>query len=189
MYEEDVPALGWVPLEGRGSLPFALIHGESLVAAASWAVGESGAQLFDASVAFAQVRDSGRPLLLHDPLCPLAPADFLAAAVENCLATGLTVVGYRPVTDTVKRQVGEVLGETVDRSRLRAVATPVVIPAEVLGVLDGLDASDFPSLVAQLARLGEIEWLEAPALAARIASRAGLEVLEALSRSAAGEAR
>lgn len=188
MDEDDVPALGWVPLEGRGSLPFALIHGESLVAAASWAVGESGAQLFDASVEFAQVRESGRPLLLHDPLCPLAPAHFLAAAVERCVETGQTVVGYRPVTDTVKRQDGDVLGATIDRSQLRTVVTPVVIAAEVLSTLESLDASDFPSLVAELARHGEIAWIEAPAIAARVESQAGLEVLEALSRSLAGEA-
>jgi hypothetical protein len=43
--DQDVAALGWVPLEGRGSLPFALVHGESLVAAASWAVGDAGIQL------------------------------------------------------------------------------------------------------------------------------------------------
>ena len=186
---DEVQALGWVPLEGRGSLPFALVHGESLVAAASWAVGEAGIQLFDASVAFAQVRDSGRPLLLHDPLCPLAPADFLAAAVEQCLATGRTVVGFRPVTDTVKRREGDVLGATVDRSRLRTVTTPVVVPAEVLEDLETLDASDFPGLVAALARYGEIEWVEAPAIAGRIGSEAELAVLEALSRSMAGEAR
>ena len=45
-----------MPVEGRGSLPFALVHGESLVAAASWALGEAGVELFDASVTFDQVR-------------------------------------------------------------------------------------------------------------------------------------
>lgn len=187
MEDDEVQALGWVPLEGRGSLPFSLVHGESLIAAASWAVGEAGVQLFDASVAFALLRDSGRPLLLHDPLCPLAPADFLAAAVELCLETGRTVVGYRPVTDTVKRRTGDQLGATVDRSGLRAVTTPVVIPAAVLATLDGVDATDFPTLVARLAGLGELAWIEAPAIAARITSPEELAVLEALSRSLAGE--
>jgi 2-C-methyl-D-erythritol 4-phosphate cytidylyltransferase len=183
--DDEVQALGWVPLEGRASLPFALVHGESLVAAASWAVGEAGVQLFDASVKFSEIRSSGRPLLLHDPLCPLAPADFLAAAVALCLETDRTVVGFRPVTDTVKTVDGTLLGATLDRSGLRAVATPVVVPAGVLARLEALDASDFPALVAELAGYGEIAWIEAPALARRISSTEELVVLEALSRSLA----
>ena len=82
MVDDEAP-LGWVPIGGRGSLPFALVHGESLVAAASWAVGEAGVQLFDATVSFEQVRAAGRDLLLHDPLCPLTPADFLAEAAAG----------------------------------------------------------------------------------------------------------
>lgn len=175
--------LGWVPLDGRGSLPFALVHGESLVAAASWAVGESGVRLFDASVTFDQVRESGLPLLVHDPLCPLTPADFLAAAAALCVESGTVVVGYRPVTDTVKRRAGGSLGETVDRSGLRAVASPVVVPAAVLAGLDGLDTADLPRLVAELATLGEVTWLEAPPVGRRIVDEADLQVLEALSRS------
>ncbi|MCW2785314.1 MAG: hypothetical protein JWP74_1831 [Marmoricola sp.] len=183
MDEDDVAALGWVPLEGRGSLPFALVHGESLIAAASWAVGEAGVQLYDASVPFAVVRDSGRPLLLHDPLCPLTPADFLVRAVETCLESERTVVGFRPVTDTVKQQTGDRLGATVDRADLRTVTSPVVIPGAVLAGLDRLDAADFPALVAELAGRGELAWLEAPAIGRRIASTSELEVLEAFSRS------
>ena len=185
MDDDEVQALGWVPLEGRGSLPFSLVHGESLIAAASWAVGEAGVQLFDATVPFADIRDSGRPLLLHDPLCPLAPADFLRGAVERCVATGRTVVGYRPVTDTVKTLEGDVLGTTLDRSGLRAVSTPVVVPGSVLAALETLDASDFPVLVCDLATRGEIEWIEAPAVARRVANAAEIVVLEALSRSLA----
>jgi 2-C-methyl-D-erythritol 4-phosphate cytidylyltransferase len=181
--DDEVQALGWVPLEGRGSLPFALVHGESLVAAASWAVGEAGIQLFDASVSFAQVRASGRPLVLHDPLCPLTPADFLAAAVARCLAGGRVVVGYRPVTDTIKQRDGDLLGETVDRNGLRAVATPVVVPADVLAGLDGLDASDLPALVSRLAQDHELEWLEAPPVARRLSGSDDIPALEALSRS------
>src|SRR6476646_7893179 len=116
--DEDRP-LGWVPVEGRGSLPFALVHGESLVAAASWALGEAGVALFDASVTFEQVRESGRTLVLHDPLCPLTPVDFLVEAVALGEATGAVVAGFRPVTDTVKRSDGDRLGETVDRTDLR----------------------------------------------------------------------
>lgn len=185
MYDDEVQALGLVPLEGRGSLPFALVHGESLIAAASWAVGEAGVQLFDDSVAFETVRDSGRPLLLHDPLCPLAPADLLSRCVEVCVETDRTVVGFRAVTDTVKQVAGDSFGGTVDRTGLRQVTSPIVIPGSVLSQLERLDAADFASLVADLAELGEIAWVETPAIARRVAGEADLLLLEALSLSLA----
>jgi 2-C-methyl-D-erythritol 4-phosphate cytidylyltransferase len=179
---DDTP-LGWVPVEGRGSLPFALVHGESLVAAASWALAESGAVLYDATVPFEQVRRSGRLLVAHDPLCPLTPVDFLAHAAERCAATGAVVVGFRPVTDTVKEAAGDRLGRTVDRSGLRAVASAVVIPAAVLAGLDRLDGTDFARLVADLAGRAEVHWLEAPALARRVRDQDDLADLEALGRA------
>jgi 2-C-methyl-D-erythritol 4-phosphate cytidylyltransferase len=181
--DEDVQAFGWVPVDGRGSLPFALVHGESLVAAASWAVGEAGIQLVDASVSFDQVRRAGRPLLLHDPLCPLTPAAFLADAVATCLRTSQVVVGWRELTDTVKRRSGEVLGATVDRSSLRSITSPVVIPAALLAELDALDTHDLPALVGRLAEITELYWLPAPPIGRRIVAADELAVLEALSRS------
>ncbi|MFL6060104.1 MAG: hypothetical protein ACJ72E_02645 [Marmoricola sp.] len=189
MEYDEVRALGWVPLEGRGSLPFALVHGESLVAAASWAVGEAGVQLFDASVTFDQVRESGRPLLVHDPLCPLTPAGFLAEAVQRCIAEDRVVVGYRPVTDTVKHRDGELLGATVDRIGLRSIASPVVLPARVVSARESLDAADLPALVADLAADQEPVWLEAPPVGRRIGSAADIVALEALSRSLADPPR
>lgn len=183
--DEDRP-LGWVPVEGRASLPFALVHGESLVAAASWALGEAGVDLFDASVTFDQVRRSGRALVLHDPLCPLTPVAFLREAVERGDGTSGVVVGFRPVTDTVKQVDGDLLGATVDRTQLRAVTSPIVVPAGVLAGLDGLDTTDFPALVATLAEVSEIVWLEAPAVGRRVRDEADVRDLEALSRATPG---
>lgn len=188
MYDDEDDALeplGWVPLDGRGSLPFALVHGESLVAAASWAVGEAGIQLVDASVSHETVRRSGRPLLIHEPLCPLAPASLLVDALALAETTGQVVVGYRPVTDTVKVREGGRLGETVDRAGLRSVATPVVIPAAVLADLDALDMTDLAVLVDRLASRSPITWIEVPPLARRIVDEADLRILEALSSSLA----
>jgi 2-C-methyl-D-erythritol 4-phosphate cytidylyltransferase len=187
--DEDSGPLGWVPVEGRGSLPFALVHGESLVAAASWALGEAGIVLYDASVTFAQVRTSGRALVLHDPLCPLTPVDFLTEAVALADRSGAVVVGYRPLTDTVKVAADGRLGATVDRARLRAVTSPVVVPARVLADLAHLDATDFPSLVAELAEVAEVEWLEAPPLSRRMRDEDDLVDLEALSRAAGASRR
>jgi 2-C-methyl-D-erythritol 4-phosphate cytidylyltransferase len=177
-------ALGWVPVDDRGSLPFALVHGESLVAAASWALGEAGVMLFDASVSFEQVRRSGRALVLHDPLCPLTPVDFIVTAVERAEETQAVVVGHRPVSHTVKNATGGVLGETVDRADLRAVTSPIVLPAHVVAALDHLDTADFPALVATLAEKVEIVWLEAPSLSRRVRDEADIADLEALSRAA-----
>ncbi len=182
---EESRALGWMPV-AAGSLPFALVHGESLVAAAAWALGEAGVDLYDASVPFSAVRESGRLLVVHDPLCPLAPPGFLAEAAALSASTGRVVVGFRPVTDTVKRISGEAspetYAETLDRSALRSIATPVVIPADVLAGLSALPP-DAPALVDRLA--GEpIHWLEAPPLARRVVDLDDLAVLEAASRAA-----
>ena len=113
------PALGSVVDEDRGSLPFALIHGEALVACAVVGAGRGR-------------RDAGRPrhvrgpasprpgepFVLHDPLCPMTPPAFIAACVARAVERDRVVVGVRPVTDTVKRVADGVVGETVDRAGL-----------------------------------------------------------------------
>ena len=189
MYDEDrEPALGIVPLEGRGSLPFALVHGESLVAAASWALTSAGAELFDYNVPLSVLQDSGRPLVVHDPLCPMTPVDFLIEAIEESERTGAVVVGVRPVTDTVKQYAeggapGR-LGATVDRETLMCVVSPVVLPAAVLASLESLPVEDLAELVALLVRRVPVRHLPAPALARRVTDTDDLAVLAALSSSA-----
>ena len=192
MYDEDrEPPLGIVPLEGRGSLPFVLVHGESLVAAASWALTSAGAELFDYNVPLAVLRDSGRPLVVHDPLCPMTPVEFLTEAIAESERTGAVVVGVRPVTDTVKQYVvlegGEQpgrLGATVDRETLMCVVSPVVLPAAVLATMDTLPVEDLAELVALLVRRVPVRHLPAPALARRLTDTDDLAVLAALSSSA-----
>ena len=176
-------ALGIVPTEGRGSLPYALVHGESLVAAASWALSTAGVELFDYSVPFAAVQDAESALVLHDPLCPLTPTGFIEEAVEDCERTGAVVVGVRPVTDTVKEYDGSRLGATLDRDGLVCVTSPVVLPATVVAALDGLDTDDFAALVAELSQRFPVRHLPAPALGRRIVGEADLEILVALSRA------
>jgi 2-C-methyl-D-erythritol 4-phosphate cytidylyltransferase len=81
------------------------------------------------------------------------------------------------------------LGATVDRTNLRAVTSPVVVPADVLARLDRLDTSDFPALVAGLADEAGVEWLEAPALSHRVRDQDDLVELEARSRAARASGR
>lgn len=188
---DEIPEpLGVVPIDGRGSLPFALVHGESLVAAASWALTTAGAKLFDYGVPFAGVQDAGQMLVIHDPLCPLTPASFIEEAIEESVQTGAVVVGVRPVTDTVKeydapRGPGEAgrLGSTVDRDELMCVTSPVVLPAKVVAALDELVTDDLAELVSELSRRFPVRHLPAPPLGRRIVDQADLDVLTAFSAS------
>jgi 2-C-methyl-D-erythritol 4-phosphate cytidylyltransferase len=192
----DEQPLGVVPLAGRGSLPFALVHGESLVAAATWALGEAGMEVFDLGTTFEQVRGAGRPLVVHDPLCPLTPPAFLREAVAECHATGAVVVGVRAVTDTVKEYddapgtaAAGRLGRTHAREELMTVVSPVVLPAAVLEVLEEPDVADLAVWVGELARRFPVRFLPAPALARRVVSTDDLALLESLSRSAVDPAQ
>jgi len=181
--DETPEPLGVVPLDGRGSLPFALVHGESLVAAVSWALTTAGAKLFDYGVSFAGVKDAGQMLVIHDPLCPLTPVSFIEEAIEESVQTGAVVVGVRPVTDTIKEYDGERLGATLDRDELMCVTSPVVLPASVVAALDDLDTNDLAELVAELTRRFPVRHLPAPPLGRRIVDEADLDVLSAFSAS------
>lgn len=190
----SAPVAGIVVEEGRGALPFRLIHGESLVAAAAWAAGEAGVDLLDQTVPWEALVERGGPLLLHDPLCPMTPPDFLRACADRAEVADVVVVGVRPVTDTVKEahpapDGGESLGASVDRDGLVAVCSPVVLPSTVVADLLGgpdarLPATDFVALATALReRYGaaRVVLVDAPPAARRIGSDADLRVLEALT--------
>lgn len=171
---------GAVPVAGRGSLPFALIHGEALVSAATLAVQAAGVDLCDSTLEWSRVQATDRGVVLHDPLCPLTPPDFLRAAVEAA-TSGAVVVGVRPVTDTVKQTSAGVLGETVDRESLRQVCSPIVLPASVVQALADWPGGPFEEIVAVLRERWPVHLVEAPALARRVDSEESVRVLEALS--------
>lgn len=166
---------------GRGSLPFALVHGEPLVAAAAWAMGAAEVTLVDLGTDWSTLVDADTPFVLHDALCPLTPPAFLAACATHAEATGAVTVGVRPVTDTVKAYDGDRVGDTVDRTGLLQVVSPVVLPASVVAALDGPPSLDFAELVAALAERFPVQTLEAPAEARRVAGEDDLRVLEALT--------
>jgi len=183
----DVPdALGTVADSGRGSLPYALIHGESLVACASWALGDAGVTLVDFATTWEGIRAGDEPFVLHDALCPMTPAEFIAACVRRSVDTGSVVVGVRPVTDTVKEVSGGFVGRTVDRDSLHAVASPIVLPAAVVAALTELPSLDFVPLVEALAARFPIEYVDAPPSARRVASPEDIRLLEALTSESPG---
>lgn len=180
--DEPAPALGAILDEGRGSLPYQLIHGESLVACAAWALGQAEVDLVDASATWEGIVEAGADLVLHDALCPMTPPTFVVACLEHARSTGEAVVGVRPVTDTVKVVAGGLVGETLDRDRLLAVASPLVLPAALLPHLSARPASDLATAVAALAAAGHrVDTLEAPPAGRRVASADDVRLLEALT--------
>jgi 2-C-methyl-D-erythritol 4-phosphate cytidylyltransferase len=184
--DDEMTALGVVVESDRGSLPFALLHGEPLVGCAAWAMGEAGIHLVDASTSWEAVVESGLPLVWHDALCPLTPPDFLASCVRRAVAGPVVVAGVLPVTDTVKEVVagatGPVVGDTVDRDGLRVLVSPLVLPADVLGLLDDWPPTDFREALTALRGVSPVELVDAPASARRVSTSADLTRLEALSR-------
>lgn len=181
---EVPPALGTVADEGRGSLPFALIQGEALVAAATWSLGESGVTPVDFTASWEGIVAAEEPLVLHDSLCPMTPPAFIAHCVSTALARDAVVIGVRPVTDTVKRLAIEdglpVLGETVDRDALVSVTSPIVLPPAVVASLDGWPTGDFAEIAAELARRFPVVSIEAPPIGRRVTSEEDIRLLEGL---------
>lgn len=185
---EVPPALGFVAEDGRGSLPFTLIHGEALVAAATWSLGESGVTPVDFTASWEGMVAAVEPLVLHDSLCPMTPPAFIAHCVSTALAREAVVVGVRPVTDTVKNLAIEdgvpVLGATIDRNSLISVASPIVLPPAVVAALDDWPSGDFAEIAGSLARRFPVVSVEAPPVGRRVASEDDVRLLEALSASA-----
>jgi hypothetical protein len=177
--------LGVVLERDRGSLPFVLLHGEALVACAAWAMGEAGVQLLDLGTPWEDVVESGAPLVWHDSLCPMTPPEFLRSCIGRALADDVVVVGVLPVTDTVKEIVdgpdGPVVGATLDRDELVAVASPLVIPPAVLATLADWPSTDLVTAVTDLRRTGAVALVEAPLAARRVTSEDDVRALAALT--------
>lgn len=158
---DATPALGTIVEEGRGTLPFELIHGEALVACAAWALGASGVSAVDLGTQWAGLVDSDEPFVLHDALCPMTPARFITDCLHRAVESGSVVVG-------------------VDEEG--AVLSPVVLPAPVVAALTELPSLDFARLVELLEARFPLERVLAPVSAARVSSVADLARLEALTR-------
>lgn len=184
---EAPPPVGILLEDERGSLPYALLHGEALVACAAWAMGEAGVLPADGNVEWSAiaeaVTESGAPVVLHDPLCPMTPAAFIAECGARAYSSEVVVVGVRPVTDTVKTVADGVVGETVDREGLRAICSPVVLPAHVVAAMPSLPSLHFEVLVPLLREHFPVALVPAPAVARRVASADDVRILEELTRS------
>jgi hypothetical protein len=197
-----------VVVAGRGRLPFHDLHGEPLLAhvlrtahdvargrpvlvvvddeRTPAATGEPeriargvGGATEVVSVSDLWARTDLGSLVILDPLCPLAPATFVAEVLGRAEADGESaLVAYRPVTDTVKSVVDGRISGTIDRELLGAVSTPVVLPAAVLADPGGPPPVDVTELVGWLRARTRVELVRAPSAARRVDDEAALQVLE-----------
>lgn len=179
---EFTPALGAVVETDRGSLPFALIHGEALVACATWALGDAGVVPIDLTTSWETVIEAEEPFVLHDPLCPMTPAEFIAGCVDTSVERDAIVVAVRPVTDTVKTVADGVVGDTIDRAELVEVTSPIVLPPAVVETFAQAPDGDFAAIAAGLAERFPVVMIQAPAEGRRVADLDDVRLLEALTR-------
>jgi 2-C-methyl-D-erythritol 4-phosphate cytidylyltransferase len=196
-------AVGVVPLDGRGDLPLADLHGEPMFVHPVRALRAAGVrrvvvtttedldtrvrlavagarldvELADGSTWWAAAPAQQR-LVLVDPLCPLIPAEFVRRLLLDD-SGDTAVAGYRPVTDTVKTVVDARVAGTIDRESLAVVVSPVVLPAR-LPDDEPPPTPDFALLVTWLRGRGPVRLVEAPAIARRVADLSALRVLESV---------
>jgi 2-C-methyl-D-erythritol 4-phosphate cytidylyltransferase len=179
--EDEPAAFGAVVDADRGALPYALIHGQPLVAASAWGMEAAGITTVDLASGWNEVRRRGSAFVLHDALCPMTPPDFLARCLARAREADGVVVGVRPVTDTVKLVREGFVGQTLDRADLVAVCSPVALPPRVVAGLERPPGPDLAGLVGSLARRYPVEQLEAPAAARRVRDEDELALLAALT--------
>lgn len=181
-----------IPLEGRGSLPFALLHGHTLVHHALQNLRRLGPvtvtgdpeQLADLRTRLGHERHVTVSLaddfwgvrrdrvLIHDCLCPLAPEDLLRTVAEARTAT----VAVRPVTDTLKVVEGDNIGGTIDRDRFCIVTSPILL----LDVAERPPTEDPSALVGWMRERGEVALVRAPQVARRAADASSVSVMESV---------
>jgi hypothetical protein len=194
-------AVGVVPLEARGTLPLAELHGEPMFLHPVRALLRSGVlarvvvtaddptavtpylpRRLSVDVVSAEEwwTNVDETVVLADPLCPLLPADFVARVLGE--ASGRALAGYRPVTDTVKTVVDQRITGTLDRDRLAVVASPVVVPAAL--AKQRPPVHDFAELASWLRERGDLRLVKAPSMARRVGDESALRVLECLDELA-----
>lgn len=128
-----------------------------------------------------QVVADGRPLLVHDALCPLVTADFITTVLARGeVRPDQGAAAVRTVTDTLKAVVDGRITETIDRDALVAVTSPVLVPARALTGEAPMPVDDGAALVAWLRRRVEVELVRAPSLGRRIEDVRAVRLLESL---------
>lgn len=119
--------------------------------------------------------------MFHDPSCPLLPPAVLREVAQTTGQRPDDVIALsRPVTDTVKSVRDGHIHQTVPRTSLRTLGSPVVVP---FSVLDTLDLTGVTSLVGLLGAIGpahHIEHLPAPVVGRVVGAAEDTALLQAL---------
>lgn len=162
---DGAAALGLILTVGSGPLPAATI------AAAQSALSEVlivRIDDVDAQELAARVRGR-RVVVLIDARCDGVDSDVIEAAAS---ASAHPLVFVQPVLETLKLARDGVVVSTVDRERVRVVATPIAVAGDMLAELTDLVAAlgDPALLVAGLRACAPVELREAPAQVRRGAS-------------------
>jgi 2-C-methyl-D-erythritol 4-phosphate cytidylyltransferase len=206
---EDAGAAVVLPVVGRGSVPFAVLHKEPLFVHAARAAAACGVargpvvvvvedgdvDRAEAALAAAKVaaevcadRDwapGAGPVLVHDPLCPLTPPEFLRSVVAEAAGAGppRPAMAFRPVTDTVKIADDVRIRGTVDRDTLAALSSPALLTRDLLERARAAGSGrpplhDVTALLAWMRRHGEVELVRAPSMARRVDDESAVLVLQ-----------
>lgn len=128
----------------------------------------------------------GRPVLVHDALCPLVTAGFITTVLARGEAQpGQGVAAVRTVTDTLKAVVDGRITETIDRDALVTVTSPVLVPdGALVDTADPMPVDDGAALVAWLRRRVPVDLVRAPSLGRRIEDVRAVRLLESLDEVA-----
>ena len=119
--------------------------------------------------------------VVHDAARPFVTRELVEACVGGL--TGVDgAIAASPVTDTVKVIDGGLVGDTLDRDSLVAVASPLVVPAAVVAGLARRPVADLARAVADFAAAGHpVMTVTAPPEARRVASLEDVRLLGALT--------
>jgi hypothetical protein len=119
--------------------------------------------------------------LVHDALCPLAPAELLRRVADG--PPERAVAAYRPVTDTVKTARDDRIEGTIDRDRLGIVVAPVLIPRDV-GACEPAPPLDLARMVDWLRARTTVDLVRSPSLARRVHDLGSVALLECVDEMA-----
>jgi 2-C-methyl-D-erythritol 4-phosphate cytidylyltransferase len=124
--------------------------------------------------------------VVHDPLCPLVTSRMIAELVSNSPPDAVRVP-VRPVVDTVKARLGNVVSETLNRDGMRIVGSPIVLPARTMAANPAMlhTLGDPSRLVQWLRQHCDVALVDAPATSRRIDDESALRLVQAVEEARA----
>ena len=125
-------------------------------------------------------------VVVHDAARPFATVEMVAAVLER-LRDFDGAICAMPVTETLKRAMGDVVVDTLDRTRLHRAQTPQAFRTELLkhahqvALEEGFDPTDDAQLIER--RGGRIGLVQGSASNMKITHSEDFELAEAMARA------